>query len=172
MAKATKKKSTNRLISSGFKFNKLSATALVAVLSVVGVVLVFTSHAATTVTYFKGHCKDRTHLKVVAPPSGATLVQAASVVMVEQQATDTLQCVNDPGYRGPIYTFVINGKSGLNMEPSGALYVYGQFGFYGIHNVNIELQHTDNKKFIIFNDFSAAAALAVYNQLAAYGVHP
>lgn len=171
MAKATKNKTANKLISSGTKFNKLSVAALAVVLSAVGVALVFSSHASTPVTYFKGHCKDRAHLKVANVPAGTTLVQAADVTILLQQATDTQQCINDPGYRGPIYTFVINGKSGLNMEPSGALYVFGQFGFFGAHSINVELQHTDSKSFIDFNDFSAAAAASVSSQLAANGVH-
>ena len=170
MAAATKKKTTKTLISSRFKFNKLSVTALAAVLAVAGVVYVFSSHASNGVTYFHGHCKDNLHLQPHAVPKGATLVQAADVVITQQQATSTTECVNDTTYRGSIYTFVIKGKSGLNMEPSGAICVVNAFAAAAAKSQNIELRHTDNKKFIVFNNFSAAAAGVVANELAAYGV--
>ena len=170
MAKTAKSNSSKPLISSGFKFNKLSATALAAVLAVAGMVFVFTSHASNGVTYFHGHCKDNLHLNTIPPPSGSTLVQAADVVITKQTATKTTECINDTAYRGSIYTFVIKGKSGLNMEPSGAICVVNAFAKAAANSQNIELRHTDNKKFIVFNNFSAAAAGVVANQLAAYGV--
>jgi hypothetical protein len=143
--------------------------ALLTAMLALAVTFLAPAGATSQVTYFKRHCKDAAHLKVVAAPT-ATLLQPADVNVIEQQATSTLECINDPTYRGPIYTFVIDGVDGLNMEPSGATFVMDVLGYYGYYHVSPELQHTDRKQFVVYADFSAAAATKVASELVALGL--
>lgn len=143
----------------------LIAAVAIAVLGFVAV-----APPAGAVTYFQGHCKDADHLQEASPPAGATLLQGPAVNMQLQQATDLVQCVNDPAYRGPIYTFFINGNETLHMKPDGAQEVHDVFGYAVAYSSPVELLHTDHTKYIVFNDFSWLAAYKVVVQLENLGL--
>jgi hypothetical protein len=121
--------------------------------------------ASGTVAYFPGHCKNANHLAVRLAPDGSPLVGADAVAIEVQQATDSLECANDPGYRGPIYTIVINGKPTMNMEPSGAQLVEQAFVGFG-PGVALEIDHTVAGSFSTFRCFDVAAVAKIAAELA------
>jgi len=118
-----------------------------------------------TVTYFPGHCKDAAHLAVALAPDGSRLLAADAVAIQVQEATDAVQCANDPGYRGPIYTVLIKGKPTMNMEPSGAHLV--EQGFLGFGpGVALEIDHPVAGSVETFRCFDALAVAKIATELA------
>ena len=144
-------------------------TVLVSALALVGALLFASTSSPVTPALTaanSGHCKDASHLSVKVAPGNATLVNAADVIVVKQQRP-TPTCVNDRAYAGSLYVFVIKGKSGLRMLPSGATFVRQQFAAKAGHGV--ELDHTFNGVFVDFRDFTDAARAKVVAELVAFG---
>jgi hypothetical protein len=104
-------------------------------------------------------------LAVLLAPSTSTLVGAEAVAIEVRQATDSFECTNDPGYRGPIYTFVINGKPKMNMEPSGARLVEQAFLGFG-PGAALDLEHTVGGSLSTFQRFDASAVAKIAGELA------
>lgn len=133
----------------------------VAVFTVVGVLLcavlgvaLATGAGARTTAYFTGHCKQADHLREVAAPAGATLIPNSAVHVYTQTATDDLECVNDPDYRGVVYMIGVDNHPDINLLPDGAAEVKTAFAFLAAYSVNCELEHTNGGSYFVFGDFS------------------
>ena len=118
-----------------------------------------------TVTYFPGHCKDAAHLAVALAPDASRVLAAEAVAIQVQEATDAVQCANDPGYRGPIYTVLIKGKPTMNMEPSGAHLVEQAFLGFG-PGVALEIDHPVAGSVETFRCFDALPVAKIATELA------